>query len=223
MDHAPNIEPLYVFAVFMLGSRDAAFAAVSDVLGECPGDPPAWLPALVARVVPMEKAARADRFAELNDLLRTDSTIPVDLSHPLVRGDARRLSTLLWELQRTCLITTLRGLAPARRAVFVLLHVLGLSVEDVARICDTTTSAIRVAEARGRRDLASYLGPRCEHMDPNNPCHCTARLGNALVGGLVGWPAHDDYGGTYFGPAVQRDVGQLYAKLPRVRLPIATG
>lgn len=38
MDHAPQIEPLYVFAVFMLGSRDAAFAAVCDVMGAHPGD-----------------------------------------------------------------------------------------------------------------------------------------------------------------------------------------
>jgi hypothetical protein len=98
MDRAPQIEPLYVFAVFMLGSREAAFAAVCDVMGAHEGDPAAWMPALVARLIAAEKVARGDRFAELNDILRTNTTIPIDLSHPLVQGDARRLSTLLWEL-----------------------------------------------------------------------------------------------------------------------------
>jgi len=222
MDHAPQIEPLYVFAVFMLGSREAAFVAVSDVLGEHRGDSGAWLPALVTRLVNGEKAARADRFSELTDILRTNSTIPVDLSHPLVKGDARRLSTLLWELQRTCLITTLRGITAERRAVFILLHVLGMSIERTAAACSTTPSAVRVTDIRGRQDLANYLGPRCEHMDANNPCHCADRLGNALEGGLVHWPKHQDHGGATFSPQVHRDVDKLYASLPRVRLPIMT-
>jgi len=139
-----------------------------------------------------------------------------------VQGDARRLSTLLWELQRTCLITTLRGIAPERRAVFTLLHVLGLSIERTAAICGSTPSAVRIADVRGRKDLANYLGPRCEHMDANNPCHCAARLGNALEGGLVRWPSHDDYDGAPFNPQVNRDVSRLYAALPRVRLPVVT-
>lgn len=117
MDHAPQIEPLYVFAVFMLGSRDAAFSAVCDVIGKHPGDTAAWLPALVTRLVAAEKAARFDAFAELTDILRTNSTIPVDVTHPLVQGDARRLSVLLWELQRSCLIRTLRGVPPEPSAV----------------------------------------------------------------------------------------------------------
>jgi len=220
MDHASQIEPLYVFAVFMLGSREAAFVAVADVLGEHPGASGAWLPALVARLVNGEKAARVNRFSELTDILRTNSTIPVGLSHPLVQGDVRRLSTLLWELQRTCLITTLRGITAERRAVFTLLHVLGMSIEHTAAACSTTPSAVRVTDIRGRKDLANYLGPRCEHMDENNPCHCVDRLGNALEGGLVHWPNHHDHDGTPFSPQVHHDVGNLYASLPRVRLPI---
>lgn len=222
MDHAPQIEPLYVFAVFMLGSRDAAFSAVCDVIGKHPGDTAAWLPALVTRLVAAEKAARFDAFAELTDLLRTNSTIPVDVTHPLVQGDARRLSVLLWELQRSCLIRTLRGVPPERRAVFVLLHVLGMSVETAAAACGSRASAARVADTRARQDLAGYLGPRCEHMDQDNPCHCAARLGNALEGGLVRWPNNDDYGDRPFVPDVRRDVGNLYTFLPRVRLPVVS-
>jgi hypothetical protein len=50
------------------------------------------MPALVARLVAAEKGPRGDRFAELSEILRTNATVPVDLSHPLVQGDARRLS-----------------------------------------------------------------------------------------------------------------------------------
>lgn len=220
MDYAPQIEPLYVFAVFMLGSRAAAFSAVCDVMGAHEGDPDAWLPALVARCVAAEKAERVDRFAELNDILRTNTTIPIDLSHPLVQGDARRLSTLLWELQRSCLIATLRGIAAERRAVFTLIHVLGMSEEGAAEVCNSSPSAVRVTELRARKDLAGYLGPRCEHMDGGNPCRCASRLGNALEAGLVDWPEYDDYDGAHFAPQVQRDVRKLYETLPRVRLPI---
>lgn len=222
MDRAPQIEPLYVFAVFMLGSREAAFAAVCDVMGAHEGDPAAWMPALVARLIAAEKVARGDRFAELSDILRTNATVPVDLSHPLVQGDVRRLSTLLWELQRSCLITTLRALAPERRAVFIFLHVLSVSAEGTADIFGTSPPAVRVAETRAKHDLENYLGPRCEHLDAGNPCHCAARLGNALEGGLVRGPIHDDYGERPFVPEVQRDAVMLYKSLPRVRLPVVT-
>lgn len=220
MTTTQEIEPLYVLAVHMLGSREAAFAAVSDVIGAHPGEPSAWLGALVAQLVAAEKTARVDRFSELDDILRTNSTIPVDLEHPLVRGDVRRLNVLLAELQRSCLITTLRALAPERRAIFVLVHVLGLSIERCAEVCGTTPSAVRVTEGRGRRDLENYLGARCEHIDAANPCRCAARLGNALDRGLVDWPAHNEHDGATFAPEIHRQVGELYASLTRVRLPV---
>jgi len=53
-----------------------------------------------------------------------------------------------------------------------------------------------------------------------NACHCVARLGNALEQGLVAWPRHDEHDGVPFIPEVHRDASQLYARLPRVRLPV---
>ncbi len=69
MTQAQELEPLYVLAVHMLGSRDAAFVAVSDVIGAHPGEPTAWLGALLARLIADEKPARVDRFSELDDIL----------------------------------------------------------------------------------------------------------------------------------------------------------
>ena len=192
MTHAEQLEQLYVFGVYMLGSREAAFEATCEATARHPGNSAAWLADLVAQLIAGEKTRRFDHFSELDDILRTNTTIPVDLGHPLVQGDARRLHVLLSELRRTCLITTLRSLAPERRAIFILLHVLGLSVEHCATICNTTPNAVRVADGRGRRELDNYLGARCEHLDPGNACHCVARLGNALEQGLVAWPRHNE-------------------------------
>jgi hypothetical protein len=206
----------------MLGSQEDAGPVIEAVLEQHPGEPERWLAALVAPFLIKRTATRVDRFAELDDILRTNSTIPIDLSHPLVHGDARRLDALLAELRRTCLLTTLRGLAPQRRALFILRHVLGLSVEATAAVCETTVDAVTTAEGRGRRELENYLNVRCEHLDARNTCHCAARLGNALDRGLVRWPdrsldARPRPETTYSA------VTDLYASLPRVRLALVDG
>src|SRR5687768_12293740 len=106
MTRIQAIEPLYVFGVYMLGSRESAFMAACEVIGEHPNDPDTWLATYVSRLIPIEKARRFDHFSELDDILRTNTTIPVDLDHPLVQGDTHRLEVLLSELRRTCLLTT---------------------------------------------------------------------------------------------------------------------
>lgn len=224
MNDTQQFEQLYTFAFYMLGSADEALAAVRGVMAQHQNEPETWLQALVAPFMLRKKAPRVDRFAELDDILRTYSTIPVDLNHPLVRGDIGRLNVLLAELQRTCLLTTLRGLTVERRAVFILRRVLGLSVDNCATVCGTTTTGIAVADTRGRQDLENYLGVRCEHLDAANSCHCAARLGNALDRGFVRWP-DDDESNARIGPidTARRPFGtvsDLYAGLPRVRLRV---
>lgn len=220
MSNTSQLEPLYVFAVYMLGSREEAVGAVCDAMDAQPEDPETWLPGLVATLVAAEKKRRVDHFAELDDILRTNTTIPVDLTHPLVQGDAQRLAVLLSELQRTCLITTLRALPAERRAFFILRHVLGLSVESCAAVCNTTPNGINTTDGRARKSLDDYLGTRCEHLNAAHPCHCIDRLGNALERGLVAWPEHSDHDGASFTPKVYREASLLYASQPRVRLPV---
>ena len=222
MTPPPQTEPLYIFAVWMLGSRDAALEHLRAALAEADPQTSA-LQALVARLIAAEKPSRIDHFADLDDKLRTNFTIPVGLNHPLVKGDPRRLNILFWELQRRCLHTALRGLTPLRRAVFILRHVLGYPPESCVQLCDSTLDAVYTAEGRARRELEDYLGTRCEHIHLRNPCHCTARLGNALECGLVSWPDHGDHDGSAFIPTPHSDVAALYASLPRVRLPVVAG
>ena len=218
MTNTEHLEQLYIFAVYMLGSREQAFAAMREATALHPGAPERWLAALVRPF--LVRSPRPDRFAELDDILRTNSTIPIDLSHPLVRGDVGRMNVLLTELQRSCLMMALGGLTAECRAVFILRHVLSLSPESCVEVCGSTAGAITAADGRGRRSLEGYLGARCEHMDPGNACHCAARLGNALDRGLVRWPEHHERDAAPLSGRTYSKVQDLYASLPRVRLPI---
>jgi len=93
------------------------------------------------------------------------------------------------------------------------------AIETVAEVCKSDVSALRVLAARGRGTLERYLTTRCEHLDPGNACHCAARLGGALERGFVTWPAHEDF--VDAGPPDHHSqVKALYARLPRVRLPV---
>ncbi len=219
MTHSEHLEQIFVFAVYMLGKREPAYAAVSEASALHPGAPERWLAAIV-RLLVRSTAPQADSFAELDDILRTNSTIPIDMNHPLVRGDVERMSVLWAELRRTCLITALGGISKHCRAVFILRHVLGLSPETCAAVCDSTITAIATAESRGRLSLEGYLGLRCEHIDPGNACRCAARLGNALDRGLVRWPQHYEHEESPVSARTYSKVQDLYASLPRVRLPV---
>jgi hypothetical protein len=216
---AQETEPLYVFARWMLGSHEAAFEAVCAAVEHAPGDPAAQLRILVADLTAEKSGSVVDRFEELDQILRTDSTVPLDLDHPVVRGDAQRLHVLTLELQRTCLMTALRGIPAARRAVFILLHIMGLPMDDCVAICESTVNAIRVLQTRATKTLEGYLTTRCEHLDQNNACHCGARLGGALEQEFVTWPEHSDYAGVG-APGRYHRVTDLYANLPQVRLPV---
>ena len=58
----------------MLGSREEAIGAVCDAMEAQPQEPETWLSGLVATLVAAEKKRRVDHFAELDDILRTNTT-----------------------------------------------------------------------------------------------------------------------------------------------------
>ena len=200
-----------MFATWMTGSRAAAAAAI-DAAGAEGLD---LVPALAALYQYFDAhRQRADPgFGELDDLLRSDSTTTVDLDHPLVRGQVRRLYVLQRELQRQCLSATLLALPVGRRAAFILIGILDVSLEHATAIMGSPHAA-SVALSRGERQLETYLESRCEHMDPDNLCHCSTRLGIALERHFVDWPEDNTLPGAPLVGQRRKMVRDLFATLP---------
>lgn len=201
------------FAAWMAGSA----AGGAELLQRAELLPAADLPSQIAAIMRLF-GRHNDEVADLDALLRSDPTTLLDLHHPLIRGDVRRLHVLQRELQRACLTATLGRLAPQRRAAFILREILRLSKEQAAACLEKTVSALEVAYGRAVRELEAYLGPRCEHADPDNMCHCSTRLAIAVDRGFVSYPDRDDLpGDAPLTASRRRDAYQLYAALPPPR------
>src|SRR5687767_9944931 len=101
---------------------------------------------------------------------------------------------------------------------------------EAAATLNITASAYKVRLSRARKKVSDYLAPRCEHVDPMNPCRCPARVGIALRKGSIK-PAGEvnlrkpvqPFGRYGAGPdaedAPQRDVVAIYGNLPEPDAP----
>ncbi len=159
-------------------------------------------------------------FDLLDDKLRSEPT-RTDVVRSLTRPQQ---NFYLWELKQGCMTSVVNCLPPGERLAFVLNAVLGYTEEDGANILGITTSAFKVRLSRARKKVSDYLAPRCEHVDPRNPCHCPSRLGVALNAGFLGRfpgsqvnlrPDFGRYGSSVDGEdAPLRDVMAIYHSLP---------
>ena len=92
---------------------------------------------------------------------------------------------MLWDLKQGCMTSVIGCLGPGERAAFIAAQILKMSDDDGAKALGVTVSAYRVRLSRARQKIGDYLAPRCEHVDPNNPCRCPARVGTALRKGFI--------------------------------------
>jgi len=120
-------------------------------------------------------------FDVLDDTLRSEAT-RTDVVRSLT--DPQR-DFLLWELKQGCMTSVINCLSPGERAAFTLANVMGIPDDEAAQILGVSTSAYKVRTSRSRKKIADYLAPRCEHIDPLNPCRCPARVGIALKKGFI--------------------------------------
>jgi len=67
----------------------------------------------------------------------------------------------------------------------VVCHILKLTDDAAAKSLGITESAYKVRLSRARKKIGDYLAPRCEHVNPMNPCRCPARVGTALHKGFI--------------------------------------
>ncbi len=120
-------------------------------------------------------------FDILDDTLRNEAT-RTDVVRSL--NDPQR-DFLLWELKQGCMTSVINCLPPGERAAFVVCHVLKLGDAEAATSLGITESAYKVRLSRARKKIGDYLAPRCEHVNPMNPCRCPARIGTALHKGFI--------------------------------------
>ncbi|HTM19275.1 MAG TPA: RNA polymerase sigma factor [Kofleriaceae bacterium] len=222
---------LFNFCFRMTLDRDRAKVVVEEsflrayvATEELPPEPrmESWLLRIANHVLEKRLPRNPEvTFEMLDETLRSEAT----------RTDAVRSLAeptrdfLLWELKQGCMTSVVNCLSPGERAAFVLAHVMRMQDAEAAATLNITASAYKVRLSRARKKVSDYLAPRCEHIDPLNPCRCPARVGIALSKGFIR-PAGEvalrapvqPFGRYGVGPdaedAPQRDVVAVYGNLP---------
>jgi RNA polymerase sigma factor (sigma-70 family) len=168
-------------------------------------------------------------FDVLDETLRSEAT-RTDVVRSLT--DPQR-DFLLWELKQGCMTSVVNCLPPGERSAFVAAHVMKLTEEDAAKALNVTVSAYKVRLSRARKKVGDYLAPRCEHVNPMNPCRCPARVGVALRKGFIKTEGSEvtlrkppsPYGRYGAGPDTEdeplRDIAAIYGNLPDPEPPEA--
>jgi RNA polymerase sigma-70 factor (ECF subfamily) len=183
----------------------------------------AWLMRIALHVLDRRDDRESDvSFDLLDEKLRSEPTrtdVVTSLSRP-------QRNFYLWELKQGCMTSVVNCLPPGERVAFVLSALLGYADDAAAAVLGISTSAFKVRLSRARKKVSDYLAPRCEHVDPRNPCRCPSRLGVAITGGFLGIgrtpqagvslrPDFGRYGSTVDGEdAPLRDVMAIYSSLP---------
>jgi RNA polymerase sigma-70 factor (ECF subfamily) len=233
----PHWRRLYNFMFRLTLDRDRAERYLADVFLAAAGkidarpakdeDVEVWLLGIANQILEERLPRQPEvNFDILDETLRSEST-RTDVVRSL--SDPQR-DFLLWELKQGCMTAVVNCLPPGERAAFVVCHVLKLSDDVAAKSLGITESAYKVRLSRARKKIGDYLAPRCEHVNPMNPCRCPARVGTALhkgfirqvgpVGGEVSLRKPDviPYGryGTGIGneDVPMRDISAIYGGLP---------
>jgi RNA polymerase sigma factor (sigma-70 family) len=182
---------VYNFAFRMTLDRDRALSVVEEAflrayvgIDDMPEDAriESWLLRITNHVLDKLLPRTPEvSFDMLDDTLRSEAT-RTDVVRSLT--DPQR-DFMLWELKQGCMTSVINCLSPGERAAFSLSAVMGTDDEEAAKILGVTLSAYKVRLSRARQKVTDYLAPRCEHVDPMNPCRCPARVGIALKKGFI--------------------------------------
>jgi len=237
----PHWRRLYNFVFRLTLDRDRAERYLVDIFALAGGRadrPPepeveVWLLGIASQLLE-ERLPRQPEvdFDVLDETLRGEAT-RTDVVRSL--SDPQR-DFLLWELKQGCMTAVINCLPPGERAAFVVCHVLKLPDDAAAKSLAITESAYKVRLSRARKKVGDYLAPRCEHVNPMNPCHCPARVGTALHKGFIGKVSGEvslrrsndvPYGryGTGIGndDVPMRDIAAIYGNLPEPDPPADFG
>ncbi len=229
---AGHWQPLFNYAFRMTLDRDRASKVVEEVFLRAyvgAEDLPAeadrtetWLLRICSHILDQQLPRQPEvSFDILDETLRSEAT-RTDVVRSLT--DPQR-DFMLWELKQGCMTAVINCLSPGERAAFVMANIMGKDDEEAAKALGITKSAYKVRLSRARKKVVDYLAPRCEHVDPMNPCRCPARVGVALHKGFIRGPGEVQlrkpvpaFGRYGSGPnnedAPMRDVSAIYGNLP---------
>jgi RNA polymerase sigma factor (sigma-70 family) len=171
-------------------AREAAFETFERAAASA--HPPAdvkemelWLLKIAAHVVEKRLPPTPEvDFDLLDETLRSEAT----RTHEVSSLTTPEREFLLWELKQGCMTAVINCLSPGERVAFVMSSVMNKTDEDAAKALGIKVSAFKVRLSRARKKIGDYLAPRCEHIDPRNPCHCPSRIGIALSKGFIAPP-----------------------------------
>lgn len=142
----------------------------------------AWLLKIaIHSAEPLLKGSTGLSFQLLDDTIRSDPT-HITKTDRLTEPET---NYLLWELKQGCMTAVLACLSPGERLAFALAVHMGLGSRAAAATLGITPAAFKVRLSRAQKKISSYLAPRCQHVDPGNPCRCPSRLGVALRKGFI--------------------------------------
>lgn len=228
----PHWRRLFNFVFRLTLDRDRAARYLADIfalaaarLDQAPAAPAeleVWLLSISDQLLEDRLPRQPEvNFDTLDETLRSEAT-RTDVVRSL--SDPQR-DFMLWEMKQGCMTAVINCLPPGERAAFVVCHVLKLPDEAAARSLRITDSAYKVRLSRARKKVGDYLAPRCEHVNPMNPCRCPARVGTALHRGFIR-PMGEvslrkpevPYGRYGTGPGNEdvpmRDISAIYGSLP---------
>jgi RNA polymerase sigma-70 factor (ECF subfamily) len=153
-----------------------------EKLPEEPGKARTWLLHIASHVLD-NKLSRTPEvsFDMLDETLRSEAT-RTDFVRSLTEP---RRDFLLWELKQGCMTSVINCLSPGERSAFVLANIMKLGDDEASKVLGITKSAYKVRLSRAQKKVTDYLAPRCEHVDPLNPCRCPARVGVAVSKGFI--------------------------------------
>lgn len=234
---AEHWQPLFNYAFRMTLERDRAGQVVEECflrayvgaedLPEEPERAETWLLRICSHVLDQQLSRQPEvSFDLLDETLRSEAT-RTDVVRSLT--DPQR-DFMLWELKQGCMTAVINCLSPGERAAFVMANILRKNDVEASQALGITKSAYKVRLSRARKKVVDYLAPRCEHVDPMNPCRCPARVGVALHKGFIRSPGEVQlrkqvapFGRYGAGPnnedAPMRDVATIYQTLPHPDAP----
>src|SRR5438874_4759470 len=220
---------VYHFCARMTLSAEEAIESAYETFerafnGQAPGDAAEqelWLLKIADHVIQKRLPPEPEvDFDLLDDTLRSEATRTNGVSSLA----APEREYLLWELKQGCMTAVINCLSPGERAAFVMSSVLNKSDEQASKALGIKVSAFKVRLSRARKKIGDYLAPRCEHIDPRNPCHCPSRIGIALSKGFIAPPqtsvVHLRTPNRPFDQEIKsRDATKIFQTLPPAEVP----